>query len=51
MAVNDPDEFIRNADLVVDVVAKIDDAMGNPIEKAKEKISTLTDKLLKWISI
>lgn len=45
MAVNDPDEFIRNADLAVDIIEMVDDATGNHLEKAKQKIGLLTQKI------
>ena len=51
MAVNDPDEFIRNADLVVDLLTEIDNATGNHGEKAIEKISGLASKLLEWLDL
>lgn len=51
MAVNDPDEFIRNADLVVDTITRIDNVTGNHLESVKEKITTLASKILDWIKI
>ena len=53
--VNDPDEFIRNADLVVDVIVSIDHKTGGNlsslIEKADEMISNLGDKLAKYVKV
>ena len=56
MTVNDPDEFIRNADMVVDLIVDIDNATtGGKIQetakKAVGKISDLATKLLDWIEI
>lgn len=48
MAVNDPDEFIRNADLVVDLITEIDNATGNHMQKVVKTISDLATKLLDW---
>lgn len=49
MTVNDPDEFIRNADMAVDILTSIDDKYGNHVSKALDKISVLADKLLEWL--
>ena len=53
MAVNDPDEFIRNADLVVDMIIQIDSKTGghisNAVGKVKGTIEKLTTKLKKWM--
>lgn len=47
----DPDEFIRNVDLVVDLVAQLDAATGGWIAKITDKITVLADKLVDWISM
>lgn len=49
MTVNDPDEFLRNVDLVVDIFEAIDDATGNHIENAAKKISQLVSKLTDFL--
>lgn len=51
LAAVDPDEFIRNADLVVDLITQIDNATGGHIGKAMDKISGIGSKLLDWISM
>ena len=51
MTVNDPDEFIRNADMVVDLITDIDNQTGNHISNALDKIGDLASKLLDWIKI
>lgn len=51
MTVNDPDEFIRNADMVVDLITDIDGATGGNLEKAKNKISEIASKLVDWLKI
>ena len=51
LAAVDPDEFIRNADLVVDLIAQVDAATGGHFEKAKEKIADIAAKLLDWINL
>lgn len=56
MTVNDPDEFIRNADLVVDLIVDIDNSttggkLQQTAQKAVDKISDLATKLLDWIEI
>lgn len=51
IAAVDPDEFIRNADLVVDLVTQVDGATGGRIEKALDSISSMASKLLDWISM
>jgi len=51
IAATDPDEFVRNADLVVDMVTKVDNMTGNKIEKVLDKISTLGDKVLEWLDV
>lgn len=47
----DPDEFIRNADLVVDLITQVDDATGGHIGKALDSISSMATKLLDWINM
>ena len=51
LAAVDPDEFIRNADLVVDLITTIDNATGNHIQKALDAISSLGTKMLDWIAL
>lgn len=51
LAAVDPDEFIRNADLVVDLITDIDQATGGHINNAMEKIKGMATKLLDWISM
>lgn len=51
LAAVDPDEFIRNADLVVDLITQIDDATGGHIGKALDSISSMASKLLDWINM
>lgn len=49
MTVNDPDEFLRNADMVVDTIAKYSDtAFGQAIAKATETISSLASKITEF---
>lgn len=45
----DPDEFIRNADLVVDLVTDIDNATGGNLQKITGKISELATKVIDWL--
>lgn len=45
----DPDEFIRNADLIVDLIHDIDDKTGGHIEKVKNTISKMATSLLDWL--
>lgn len=51
LAAVDPDEFIRNADLVVDLITTVDNATGNHISKALDAISSLGTKMLDWIAL
>lgn len=51
LAAVDPDEFIRNADLVVDLIAQVDEATGGHLEKVTEKISDIAAKLLEWVNL
>lgn len=51
MTVNDPDEFLRNADLVVDTITRIDKASGGGLHDIADKISALAQKLLEWIQL
>lgn len=52
---NDPDEFIRNADLVVDLIASAinssDGGFATGVKKTVSTISDLADKLLDWLSV
>ncbi len=45
----DPDEFIRNADLIVDIVTDIDNKTGGYLDKAASKIGELGEKILAWL--
>jgi hypothetical protein len=45
----DPDEFIRNADLIVDIITDIDNATGGKLGKATDKITELASKVIKWL--
>lgn len=49
MTVNDPDEFIRNVDLVVDMIVEVDNATGGYLQGSIDKISELATKLLDWL--
>ena len=51
LAAVDPDEFIRNADLVVDLVTQVDTATGGHIAKALDTIGGIAAKLLDWINM
>lgn len=51
LAAVDPDEFIRNADLVVDIITKVDNATGGYLEKAISSISSMAEKLIDWIEM
>ena len=51
MAVNDPDEFIRNADMVVDLITDIDNVTGNHVSNAVNKIHEIASKLVDWLKI
>ena len=51
ISATDPDEFIRNADLVVDLISRVDKALGNPIEKTLDKISSLGVKIEEWLKV
>ena len=50
MTVNDPDEFIRNADLAVDLMVQVDRATGGHLSNATQKVSELADKVLGWLN-
>lgn len=55
MTVNDPDEFIRNADLVVDTIVQIDNKCGNKISESVSKVTDTFKKLatavLDWVKM
>ncbi len=51
MTVNDPDEFIRNADMVVDLIAVVDEKTGGHLSKTKEKIASIATKIVDWFDI
>ena len=53
IAANDPDEFIRNADLVVDLFTALDEMLTGGkasafVSKITDKIGLLTSKIDKW---
>lgn len=50
-AVTDADDFIRNADLVVDIIVRIDNATGNHLSEAKKKIEQLASKLVDFVKV
>lgn len=46
----DPDEFIRNADLIVDLISEVDDKLlGGRLQKVTNKISELATKVIDWV--
>ena len=45
----DPDEFIRNADLIVDIITDIDTMTGGKLNTATTKIKELASKVLDWL--
>ena len=49
-AVNDPDEFIRNVDLIVDVCASIDQKTGGNIQKVLAKLNDMGTRLTQFLS-
>lgn len=51
VAAVDPDEFIRNADLVVDLITQVDSKTGGHIGKAIDSISSMASKLIDWIKM
>ena len=52
MTVNDPDEFIRNADLVVDTAAELLEGtkIGNSLKEISEKIGSVGNKITEFLS-
>ena len=52
MTVNDPDEFLRNADLVVDTIARVTEGtkIGTKIKKISEKIKGTGEKVTGFLS-
>lgn len=46
----DADEFIRTADLAVDMLTALDEKLGSPIETATKKLETLGAKIIDWIN-
>lgn len=48
---NDPDEFIRNADLVVDIITEIDEKTGGYLGKASDTISKIGTTILDWMKV
>ena len=51
MTVNDPDEFIRNADLIVDMIVEIDKRTGNKLSSIGDKIGSLAKKVVDWLDV
>ena len=49
MTVNDPDEFIRNADLVVDLIVEIDHRTGGHLSNALDKVKSMGSKVGEWL--
>ena len=53
VTVNDPDEFVRNADLAVDMIIEIDNRTGNHLgtllEQAQDKLGQLCSRLGTWL--
>ena len=47
----DPDEFIRNVDLVVDLIVKVDGLTGGNLQKVADKIAVIGNKLLDWVNL
>lgn len=47
--INDPDEFIRNADLVVDLIVEVDQRTGGHLSKVQNKLEELSNKLIQWL--
>ena len=49
------DEFIRNADMVVDIIVEIDNKTGNNISNVvnnvKEKFEKISTTVLDWIAL
>ena len=50
-AVNDPDEFIRNVDLIIDMCVEIDAKTGGNISKLTEKLGSMATKLKDFLAI
>ena len=50
-AVNDPDEFIRNVDLIIDTAVAIDSKTGNRFSKIGTKIGDMATKVKKFLEI
>lgn len=50
-AVNDPDEFIRNVDLVIDTCVEIDQKTGGNISKITTKLADMAAKLKEFLTI
>lgn len=50
MTVNDPDEFIRNADFVLDIINQLTHGkFGEEMDKVQSKISDIASKISDWI--
>ena len=53
VTVNDPDEFVRNADLAVDMIIEIDNRTGGNLQRilkdATDKVGQLCGRLKTWI--
>lgn len=50
-AVNDPDEFIRNVDLVIDTCVELDQKTGGNLSKITSKIGDMASKLTDFLEI
>ncbi len=51
MSVNDPDDFIRNTDFVIDLIVELDNGIfGGNLQKTKQKIESLAAKLVSWLN-
>lgn len=50
-AVNDPDEFIRNVDLIIDTCIAIDQQTGGNISKITSKIGDMAAKLKEYLAV
>lgn len=50
-AVNDPDEFIRNVDLIIDTMVEIDHMTGDHIKTISDKIGDMASKLKNFLEV
>lgn len=52
VAATEPDEFIRNADMAVDLITEVDNALfGGGIQSTLDKIGALGSKLQDWLAM